>query len=513
MTTKILFVGDIHGEFRRFSDLINLQEPDITIQLGDNAYFWLTKNGWVKSSNISKSDEIAQFNKETGEISFTFPKRLECHYEKQLVEIESSKIKQRITFNHHLVINNKFEYAKDILDKDIFQNDFRLYGSLNNIDYDISDDMLRLLVWVICDSTIVKTSENKKRIQFKLSKERKIKTLIQILEKLNIEYTFRKATKSISNILQPYYIRIYGEHARNIFNILNEKKQFPGWIKNISERQLQIVLNELLITDGSRNGDTLTFSTTNKYDADIIHELCIMNKRVCHIVEQQPNKKSFGKKIFYRLHIYLKERKPINNLKIKSKVIEYNDYVYCVTMPLGTIITRLNGKSNFTGNCWDTFEDVIGRRGLVPIEVEQNLFLCPIGSSINLDGYKFLFLGGADSIDKDRRIIGHSWFRQELFNEGDYEFVSKNIKEADIICSHTSPKAFDEGIIKYLPIYEKLKDPSREWLNYILHDLKPKAWFFGHWHQHMTGEYNGTQWECLDHIRSYTPFFNVFEIS
>lgn len=67
----------------------------------------------------------------------------------------------------------------------------------------------------------------KKRIQFKLSKQRKIDSLCSLLDTLSIPYTKAEATKSGLNILQPYVIRIYGEHAQNLISKLGEVKEIP----------------------------------------------------------------------------------------------------------------------------------------------------------------------------------------------------------------------------------------------------------------------------------------------
>ena len=49
---------------------------------------------------------------------------------------------------------------------------------------------------------------------------------------------------------------------------------------------------------------------------------------------------------------------------------------------------------------WDIIEEKIGRYGKEPIEIEHNIFMCPIGSTLEINGRVILFVGGADSIDK-----------------------------------------------------------------------------------------------------------------
>ncbi|MFA5154372.1 MAG: metallophosphoesterase family protein, partial [Clostridia bacterium] len=44
---------------------------------------------------------------------------------------------------------------------------------------------------------------------------------------------------------------------------------------------------------------------------------------------------------------------------------------------------------------WNQIEKVIGRRGPEPIEIEPNIFYCPIGSSAVINNKTYLFIGGA----------------------------------------------------------------------------------------------------------------------
>ena len=151
---------------------------------------------------------------------------------------------------------------------------------------------------------------------------------------------------------------------------------------------------------------------------------------------------------------------------------------------------------------WDLLEERFGRRGLIPIEIKPNIFYCPIGSYLKIEGKNILFIGGADSIDKDSRIIGIDWFPQEILNMNDVDFILNNSKErVDIIISHTCPDCFDMSRTER---FDKWNDPSRKALDIILKQLNPKLYFFGHWHFSLKGKFKGTYWECLNDI----PFTN-----
>lgn len=144
---------------------------------------------------------------------------------------------------------------------------------------------------------------------------------------------------------------------------------------------------------------------------------------------------------------------------------------------------------------WDRIESEIGRHGLFPVEVAKNIFICPIGSTLQINNKTILFIGGADSIDKHTRILGHTWWRQEILTNIDLDYIYDNVEKADIIISHTCPNSFDVGF-QYV---QKLHDPTRIVLEEILYKYKPELWIFGHWHHNLKGNHTNTNYIGLNY--------------
>jgi hypothetical protein len=110
----------------------------------------------------------------------------------------------------------------------------------------------------------------KRRIQFKLSRTDKIETLVKLLEDMEMDFTFAPATKSEVNILQPYYIRIYGDSARKIFDYLSGVKSFPpSWCK-LSKPDLLDVLHSIKDTDGTTPHNRTYWSSTDIHNINVI---------------------------------------------------------------------------------------------------------------------------------------------------------------------------------------------------------------------------------------------------
>jgi len=154
-----------------------------------------------------------------------------------------------------------------------------------------------------------------------------------------------------------------------------------------------------------------------------------------------------------------------------------------------------NGKCKIYW-CDGNHEDHWAIKDLKDNEVASNVFYMKRGNTLILpDGKTVLFMGGADSIDKNTRIIGCDWFPDEVITQSDVNNLL-NIK-IDIIISHTLPKEFDL-IINNKWLMEKLRDPSRMALSYLLDKYRPSLWYFGHFHMHQTGKYKNTEWTCLN---------------
>ena len=136
-------------------------------------------------------------------------------------------------------------------------------------------------------------------------------------------------------------------------------------------------------------------------------------------------------------------------------------------------------------------------------EIQPNVFYQSRGSTLELPDKRIvLFMGGAESIDKNVRTMGFDWFPDEVISQMDIE----NLPECnvDIVISHTCPREFfvkllskkEEKINKWM----KAKDPSMMALSYILHKYRPKLWYFGHFHMFKIGYYHDTKWFALNKV-------------
>lgn len=122
-------------------------------------------------------------------------------------------------------------------------------------------------------------------------------------------------------------------------------------------------------------------------------------------------------------------------------------------------------------------------------EIEENVIYQPRGSNyVDPDGTKFVFMGGAPSIDKYMRKDGVSWWATEMITPGDMA-VALGQGSCDVLVTHDAPQyppgygpKGDAAFIQYST--QSMNDIAK-----LKRELKPSLHVHGHWH---TKYFNGT---------------------
>jgi hypothetical protein len=110
------------------------------------------------------------------------------------------------------------------------------------------------------------------------------------------------------------------------------------------ETRLQF-LKELLLWDGTGTfGKGATYCTTNEHNAQVVQEVAVVTGVLARMVRWEPG----GSRKTCWL-VTLSPRSLTHAGKYTIDNLQYDGYVYCVTMPLSTVIVRRNGKVSVTG--------------------------------------------------------------------------------------------------------------------------------------------------------------------
>lgn len=310
----------------------------------------LTATGWVLAENISKLNTLATVNLSTNMVEYAQPEDVWVVPGQDIYSVVGDNISEVVSEGHSIIFDNKRTVVSTLEGK--HSSTHFKYCADNTFDgVAVTDELLKVLVWTVMDGCLVQgESLNKKRVQFKLSKPRKIERLKNILDAANIPYTFAECKKTGINKLQPYYFRIYGDYARNIFSMLGGVKVIPDSWRFLNKQQLDSVLEEITHTDGCAKENRITLTTVSKSCADILQIASLQNGIPCSI-KSYTNSSGFenGKKQ-YRV-VFKVKGNYTNRRKVKINKEGYCEDVVGISIKNSTLICRRDGKAYITGNC------------------------------------------------------------------------------------------------------------------------------------------------------------------
>lgn len=122
-----------------------------------------------------------------------------------------------------------------------------------------------------------------------------------------------------------------------------------------------------------------------------------------------------------------------------------------------------------------------------------------------------LYIGGASSIDRINRTCGVDWWPEENISFEDEERTLSAIEDYDgpihTVFSHTCPTSFSMASVLYGP---EFATSNRKFLEHVRQLVKPKRWYFGHFHAEKTGTFEGCDWRCINMACSHD--YAVLEI-
>lgn len=115
-------------------------------------------------------------------------------------------------------------------------------------------------------------------------------------------------------------------------------------------------------------------------------------------------------------------------------------------------------------------------------KVSEKVYFLMRGKVYQIEDKKILALGGGLSIDKDDRIEGVTWWRQEQWSYIEVDALMKSCpSEVDYIVSHTPP--LEAKLILKKDWLTDYFDETERINSFIAGATKFKHWFFGHYHQ------------------------------
>lgn len=124
--------------------------------------------------------------------------------------------------------------------------------------------------------------------------------------------------------------------------------------------------------------------------------------------------------------------------------------------------------------------------GMVWVEDKfPNIKFAKDGEIYDMEGTKYLVIGGAYSVDKQYRTQNVDWWEDEQPSDEIKQYVEQQIEERDfdVVLSHTCPQKYTPTEMFLPGLDQSIIDKStEEWLDKIEDKIDYKAWLCGHWH-------------------------------
>ena len=330
----------------------------------------LTDKGWRLFKNLDKTEKILTLNPSTLTTEWQKPSNyIEEDYEGNFYSVKSKKIDLLISPNHKFFIQSRKGRLKFKTPNEFSFNDAipLALGSrlLRTTLYGQEHWKAALLGIYLSEGTAYGNSggDIKKRNGnysvfiaqadglkgYKNSKgdvKEKIKTLLT-----NLGYKFRDrgdGLEVLNKELWTEFIKLGNKYSKFI----------PNKYKNLSPDKLEVLLEWLILGDGSIDGKHRCYYTVSKKLADDVQEIAFKAGYSANIVIKKPSKSGFmkGREIrsivpLYQVTIYQNKRVYLRDTK-ESYVKETNYFgrMYCVEVPNHTILVRRNGKAIWCGN-------------------------------------------------------------------------------------------------------------------------------------------------------------------
>ena len=292
----------------------------------------LTPSGWKLLKDIKIGDIVATAHIDTLGISFDEVQNLVPVKKQDTYTIRDLEA----TSDHRVVYYNQADRQYVGQFKDLYDAKSNIYipnaGWLfKPTGFPLSNSEIEFMIAVQADGHYMKDKDCYYGIEFHLKKDRKIKRIKKLLEKLEIDFKLKLKKDGTTSI------RIYGKkYVKYCEQYLSNKCFTWDWL-NMTQPQAMFFLDTLLEYDGCRANKS--YSSAIKENVDIVQAIAAVN--------------SVGSK-YYNEHdehprVYFKKQK--RSLGDCNKKRNPCQTVSCVTVRSGFILIRQHGRTAIVGNC------------------------------------------------------------------------------------------------------------------------------------------------------------------
>jgi DNA-directed RNA polymerase beta subunit len=325
----------------------------------------LTNKGWIEIQDINIDEHKVATLDINGKMVYEFPvAKYEYDHDGQMYSIKNKQVEIVCTLNHKLYVKKRRGKKYELIEaQDVMGKMVRFQKTMENVYLDIEyfelgeekynmDAWLQLLGMFISDGCC---DVSNKGIFITALKDRKVEFVKNLLEKLNINYSYHKAGNYFISGVK--YNDIYNSFKELSVGSLN--KHLPEYVWNLSQRQSILLLEGLLQGDGSSmeyKGETFDrYGTISIKLANDITRLALHCgwSGIVKVSEEPTGIARIGKRnlgsragqevsitqkhTYYKVSIIRKQNQPWINKKVndsnEEKCISYQGKVFCIEVP------------------------------------------------------------------------------------------------------------------------------------------------------------------------------------
>lgn len=317
----------------------------------------LTPDGWVDLSKITPSHKVAQYDMESGQISFVTPSRvIEQDYEGDMIRFDGEKMAFRafVTPGHDMI--SKWDYSSSWSKQKASELNLNSkkkipvsgFGSGEKSELTPTE---RFRIATQADGYISDRYTGERSgtipVSFSLSKARKIERLTRILSQCGFSYK-TKTREEFGNTKKQTIFAVDVPVELNVaknFDWIDLSKISKSWAKDFIE---EIACWDGSIPDGPNSGNYIYYSCVNELNVDKVQAVAsLCGMWATKSAQRDDRSESFSN--IYRLFIHDVSEKRLGQT---TKTIEYyKGKVRCVTVPNGAIVMRYCDSVFIAGNC------------------------------------------------------------------------------------------------------------------------------------------------------------------
>jgi len=344
----------------------------------------LTDEGWKLFKNLNRKEKVATLNPETGYLEYQKPLGyINENYKGEMTKIKSGYIDLLVTPNHQLYIKkiwhtNKFKLieAKDVNFGCNFKTtckwngEEKKYFTLPGVSFDkpnrygrirANNKKIKMDVWLnFFGIWLAEGSADHKGTQYRvrIAQKNVIKREIikQWIKDVGFHYLTDKKGFTIYNKQLNIYLRQFG---------YSKERFIPLELKQLSTRQLNILLDAMILGDGHRKkkrrwnkkykkfyiDSHLNYTTYSKKLMDDISEIVIKSNRTPIIHEAK--KKGYDDGYIINITNYRSTPKIIRkNIDNYFQKVNYDGRIYCIEVPNHIIYVKRGKRPLWCGNSY-----------------------------------------------------------------------------------------------------------------------------------------------------------------